>query len=209
MLESSWFSSLRFQRLDCIHGQGWMHWTVTEHSFGVKVNESVLFLSQSHGGQRSMSPLLSALSISIPAVSCLLQDYVVLSPPLSHLLFHLVLALILPRSSSFHLSSCKLSFSFPVGLSSLHCLQFAFVSPSVSIFCPLSPLHPLCKLLLVKLCSSLFLLHLSPSSHLCTCLLPPSHCSIWLHLLIQLCLFPAYPVSSHPPQNTLTFFFFC
>ena len=71
MLDSSWFSSLRFQRLDCIHGHGWMPWTVTEHSFGVNVNESILLLSQSHGGQRSLSPLLSALPVSI-LLSCTL-----------------------------------------------------------------------------------------------------------------------------------------
>ena len=157
-----------------------------------------MFLSQSHGGQRSISPLLSALSISIPAVSCLLQDYVVLSLPLCHLLFHLVLALILPRSSSFHLSSCKLSFSFPVGLSSLHCLQFGFVSPSVSIFCPLSPLHPLCMRLLMKLCSSLFLLRFSPSSPPSTCLLSPQWASDSTSL--------SSSVSSHPPQILLPLF---
>ena len=158
-----------------------------------------MFLSQSYGGQRSISPLLSALSISIPAVSCLLQDYVVLSPPLSPSLP--------PRLGSDPPQILLLPFVIlqTLGRSSLHCLQFAFVSPSVSIFCPLSPLHPLCKLLLVKLCSSLFLLGFSPSSPPSTCLLSPQWASDSTSLSSSVSSLLT-PVSSHPPQILLPLF---
>ena len=144
----------------------------------------LLFLSQSHRGQRPVSPCSLLIPSQLLLSHACSKDSVVLSLPLSHLLFHLVLAPILSRSSSFHLSSWNLSFSFPLGLSSLHCLHFAFVSPSVSIFCPLSPLRPLCMFLHVNLCSSLFLPRPLP---------PPASSLLTGHLTP-----PLYPAVSLP-----------
>ena len=84
---------------------------------------------------------------------------------------------------------------------------YAFVSPSVSLFCPLSPLHPLCVFLLLKLCSSLFLLRLSPSSPPSTFLLSPHWASYSTSLSSSVSsLFT--PVSSHPPWAFLPYYYY-
>jgi len=119
--------------------------------------KSVLFPSQPHRGQRSVSPLLSVHPILAPTVSGLLLKLCCpLSAPFSPS-FHLLLLLILPRYSSLHLSSCNLSLfwirlstslafrpclflcfrlSFP--LSSSSCLYRSPREPLLLTLCPAS-----------------------------------------------------------------------
>lgn len=150
------------------------------------------------------SSCLDSCPISAPSVSPAPR----LSCPVSAspLLFHLIVALILFRSSSFHLSSCKLPFSFLRTLL-LQCLHFAFSFPLVSSLSPFSsssslrgsPHEPLLLTLPASFLSS-------PPS---TCLLSPSQWASDSTFFIQLCLFLAYPCLFPilPCEHSLPFFF--
>ena len=188
MLDSSWFSSLRFQRLDCIHGHGWMPWTVTEHSFGVNVNESILLLSQSHGGQRSLSPLLSALPVLI-LLSCTL---------LLRLLSCLCPSLTFSSTLSWHRSSPEPP---PSICHPANSLSPSFLDSPLSIVCilPLSlPLFPSFVPFLLFILFACFSAWTSaPHSSFCIFLLhplPPPASSLLTGHLIP----PLYPAVSLP-----------